>query len=186
MPARLRLLPENILDDIGVASPCSADWNAMRGDERVRHCPACRLNVYNLSAMSRREAARLVVEREGRLCVRLLRRDDGTLVTDDCRERLRAARRRGRIAFICALVLVCLFQLGLRLAVVRSLIASLAGEPPFVAHTGAMPIPAPIMGKPAPIMMGEMAPQPLPPTPHKNPPAHKMGKMVRRATESVY
>ena len=38
-----------ILDNIRVATPCSADWNAMTGDDRVRACGSCKKHVYNLS-----------------------------------------------------------------------------------------------------------------------------------------
>ena len=40
------------LDTLAVASPCPASWDAMEGDDRVRYCPRCRQNVYNLTAMS--------------------------------------------------------------------------------------------------------------------------------------
>jgi hypothetical protein len=84
------------LDDIRVASPCSVSWDAMKGDERVRFCQQCRLNVYNLSGMSRGEAEQLVQQAEGRLCVRFHRRADGKLLTDDCPVGLRLARRASR------------------------------------------------------------------------------------------
>lgn len=56
----------------------------MIGDDRVRHCSQCNLNVYNLSAMSGREAEELVSKREGRMCVRFYRRKDGTVLTRNC------------------------------------------------------------------------------------------------------
>jgi hypothetical protein len=56
----------------------------MFGDERVRHCSSCNLNVYNLSGMTRREVSDLVHLAEGRLCIRFFRRKDGTLLTADC------------------------------------------------------------------------------------------------------
>src|ERR687894_3288947 len=66
----------------------------MTGDERVRFCGECGLNVYNLSAMTRREAEALVTSAEGRLCVRYYRREDGTILTRNCPTGLRALRRR--------------------------------------------------------------------------------------------
>ena len=72
------------LDVIGVASPCDAAWEDMRGDEQVRFCGQCEKNVYNLSAMSREAAEQLVAQREGRMCIRFFRRQDGTLLTADC------------------------------------------------------------------------------------------------------
>jgi hypothetical protein len=85
----------NALDRVRIAAPCEADWDEMRGDERVRFCHRCSLNVYNLSAMTRRDAERLVTRTEGaRLCVRFYRRADGTMLTRSCPVGLRALKRR--------------------------------------------------------------------------------------------
>ena len=83
----------NSLNVIDVAAPCPADWNAMTGDERVRHCAQCDMNVYNLSEMTKDESLRLINEREGRLCVQFYRRADGTVITRDCPVGLRAIRQ---------------------------------------------------------------------------------------------
>ena len=69
------------LDVIKVAEPCTESWERMSGDERVRFCHGCRKHVYNLSAMSRTEAERLVCEGAGSLCVRFARAEDGVLQT---------------------------------------------------------------------------------------------------------
>ena len=82
------------LDVINVASPCPAPWESMTGDDRVRFCDQCNMNVYNLSEMSRQEAESLVQEHEGRLCVRFYRRQDGRVLTRDCPVGLRMVRRR--------------------------------------------------------------------------------------------
>lgn len=74
----------NPLNQIKIASPCSADWNEMRGDNRQRYCSECKLNVYNLSEMTQREAENLLFEKEGKMCVRLYKRSDGTVITQDC------------------------------------------------------------------------------------------------------
>jgi hypothetical protein len=84
----------NVLDNIRIASPCSARWEDMKGDERVRHCEQCNLNVFNLSEMTRQEAQELVIHRQGRLCARLWRRADGTIITRDCPVGLAAVRAR--------------------------------------------------------------------------------------------
>ncbi len=55
------------LDNIKVASPCSQDWNAMFGTDRKRFCGDCKLNVYNLSGMTKKEAERLLADSEGRV-----------------------------------------------------------------------------------------------------------------------
>lgn len=81
--------PLSVLDAVQIARPCPADWAAMRAvpgqhAERVRHCDECGLRVYHLSAMTRADAEALVAAGEGRLCVRLYRRGDGTVLTQDC------------------------------------------------------------------------------------------------------
>lgn len=67
------------LDNIRIATPLSADWQKMEGDERVRHCHKCKLNVFNLKEMTRTEAEKLLQTTEGRLCVQIYRRKDGTV-----------------------------------------------------------------------------------------------------------
>jgi hypothetical protein len=67
----------------------------MVGDERVRHCSECNLNVYNLSAMTKREIEQLVAAHQGqRLCTRFYRRADGTVITQNCPWSFRALKRR--------------------------------------------------------------------------------------------
>jgi hypothetical protein len=73
-----------VLDDIRIATPCQASWDEMPGDDRVRSCPACSRAVYNIAAMTSDEVAALITSREGRLCGRLFRRADGTVITADC------------------------------------------------------------------------------------------------------
>ena len=69
------------IDKMRVAAPCPMSWEAMTGDERVRRCHACELNIYNIAEMTADEARRLIENREGRLCIRLQRRADGTVLT---------------------------------------------------------------------------------------------------------
>lgn len=82
------------LDGIRIASPCPITWEQMVGDDSIRFCNHCRLNVYNLSELSKAEAEALLVSSEGRLCARLYRRSDGTVLTKDCPLGLQALRRR--------------------------------------------------------------------------------------------
>jgi hypothetical protein len=82
-------MPAVALEDMRVAAPCPMSWEQMTGDDRVRHCQECKLNVYNLSDMTRREAESLISSREGRLCVRFYRRADGTVLNRDCPRGLR-------------------------------------------------------------------------------------------------
>ncbi|MFN7972774.1 MAG: hypothetical protein U0166_10570 [Acidobacteriota bacterium] len=86
------------LEMLRIPSPCPADWDAMPGDDRVRHCGACRLDVYNIAGLSRDEAETLIASHEGRVCLRLYRRLDGRIVTKDC-----VAVRAGRLKRVAAL-----------------------------------------------------------------------------------
>jgi hypothetical protein len=85
------------LEDLRIATPCRADWDEMSGDDRVRFCGRCEKNVYNVSALSRAEAEALVREREGRVCLRLYRRSDGTVITSDCPVGVRRQRLGARV-----------------------------------------------------------------------------------------
>ncbi len=71
-------------EDVRIAAPCKSSWAKMKGDDRVRFCSQCELNVYNVMDMTQEEAVNLISETEGRLCIRLWRRRDGTIITKDC------------------------------------------------------------------------------------------------------
>jgi hypothetical protein len=77
-------MKNNPLDNIKIASPCGANWDEMFGDNRKRFCSECKLNVYNISGMSQREAEDLLINSEGRVCVRLFKRHDGTILAENC------------------------------------------------------------------------------------------------------
>jgi hypothetical protein len=87
-------MKEDILDRIRIATPCSVSWESMNGNEQARFCSQCKLQVYDISKLTRREAVSLIASSEGRICGRLYRRADGTLLTRDCPVGLRALRRR--------------------------------------------------------------------------------------------
>jgi len=70
------------------------NWEQMRGDDRTRFCDLCQLRVYNISGLKREEVQRLIATTDGRICARLYRRADGTVLTRDCVVGVRALRRR--------------------------------------------------------------------------------------------
>ena len=88
-----------MLDNIRIASPFSARWELMEGTEQKRFCPECTKHVYNISAMTRRDAESLLSS-SNQLCARFYRRADGTILTEDCPVGLRnqAAKVRRRIS----------------------------------------------------------------------------------------
>src|SRR5262245_4650924 len=102
-----RQRPLTLLDTVRVASPCPASWHEMSGDGRIRHCSTCQQAVYDLSALTRLEAEKLIRERVGRLCIRIHQRKDGKVMTRDCPVgRLQIARRRVAAAIGTAAVLL--------------------------------------------------------------------------------
>lgn len=72
---------KSVLDSLKIASPCSEQWDSMSGNEKVRFCSHCALQVHDLSAMTTVEAMSLVGKSGGRLCVRYYRQQDGTIRT---------------------------------------------------------------------------------------------------------
>ncbi len=141
--------PEELLGTVRIASPCTASWDSMTGSDTVRYCDECKLNVYNISEMSADKAAALVEKSEGRLCVRLYRRTDGTVITKDCPVGLRAAVRRVTRAA------------GAVLAAAIGLFAGFATRTAWAGDP---------QGPQAPPLMGGVAPQ--------KPPVLKMGKVA--------
>ena len=93
---------------VRIARPCAADWNAMQGDDCIRHCARCRQNVYDLSAMTLAEGKALIREKEGNLCVRFYQRADGTVQTADCRS-IRRIRKLVVAVGAAALLALALF-----------------------------------------------------------------------------
>jgi hypothetical protein len=69
------------LELLQIPKPCPSDWENMVGNERKRFCTACHKYVYNLSAMTRREAEALIEDSQGRICARFTRLADGEIST---------------------------------------------------------------------------------------------------------
>jgi ankyrin repeat protein len=81
-------------DRITIAAPCNTDWDAMAGNDQVRFCEHCQLQVTNLSTLTRSEAMRLVERSQGRLCVRYVQRANGEVLTGQLPRRLHHIGRR--------------------------------------------------------------------------------------------
>jgi hypothetical protein len=102
------------LESMKVSSPCPVQWENMSGDSKKRFCSDCKLNVYNISQMTRAEAEELLgTKRKGnRLCVKFYRSTDGTVITKDCAVEKRNLRRRNHnylSGLVAALMLVLPF-----------------------------------------------------------------------------
>ena len=111
----------NPLDQIQIATPCDARWEDMLGDNRVRFCGSCTKHVYNLSEMQTEEALALIQDMEGDLCVRLYRRADGTVLTQDCPVGLAAkARQKARRFYAGAIAMGLSLMAGISGALGKS------------------------------------------------------------------
>jgi hypothetical protein len=92
-------------------TPCPRTWESLEPDPEGaswRSCDACQLQVHDVAALHEDEAQELIRERDSRLCLRVLRRPDGTVVT---REDPPSARRFGwarRIAAAASWLMLCL------------------------------------------------------------------------------
>lgn len=104
------------LELVQVKQPCPADWDGMKpvageSANKARHCSQCDLNVYNLSSMTKTEAEDFLLARSGfgRTCIRFYRREDGTVVSNDCsiiRKALKASAVRARVLAGAALLAI--------------------------------------------------------------------------------
>lgn len=82
------------INRLRVAAPCPASWDNMAGDDRTRFCASCSLHVHNISEMTAPEVQTLIANSTGRVCGRVYRRADGTVITRDCPVGLAAYRKR--------------------------------------------------------------------------------------------
>lgn len=133
------------LNNVKIASPCSADWKEMYGDERKRFCGDCKLNVYNLSDMTRSEAETLIMNSEGRLCVRFYQRADGTVLTNDCPVGWAGVKHRTQVFATAAFSMIVAILTGVFFVSMFSSRGVTVGELrlPFASPT---PEPRPLMG----------------------------------------
>ncbi len=156
------------LDLVEIPIPCEVSWDGMPGDDRVRHCGQCKQNVYNVAEMTRAEATRLL---RARACLRIYRRPDRTVITSDCRTRLRAARKRGLLIFAGTLLIVLWAQICAQFVGLMGLRRVMGGrratmgEPVAVPMPGQVAIPAPptlppTAGIPEEPLAGMPAPKP--------------------------
>jgi hypothetical protein len=96
------------LDNVMIAAPCNIGWDNMVGDDRVRLCAGCDKNVYNTSRMTKAEIKELLAVEGKAPCLRIYRRADGTMLTEDCPVGLRRVRDAWqRVAKVAASIWAC-------------------------------------------------------------------------------
>ncbi|HLY08589.1 MAG TPA: hypothetical protein VKW04_04685 [Planctomycetota bacterium] len=99
--------------ELKISSPCPKSWEDLIGNDRIRYCGQCQLNVYNLAQMRPAEVDALVRRTPGRLCGQLYVREDHTATVRDC-PRARSGRRWRTLWTITAGALVVIFGLVCR------------------------------------------------------------------------
>ncbi len=160
------------LEGVRIASPCTANWNAMLGDNRVRHCTSCDKDVFNVAGMTRSEATQLLRARsDAGVCIRMFRRADGTVLTADCPVGVEKKRVR-RLVMIGAGAVASAASVAGGLWAWQEFVVSetLGGMAPnrldlpsqsqFQSQTTGTPI----MGTASPVMGSAFVPPPQPPT----------------------
>jgi hypothetical protein len=76
-------MSKSILDRVSIGSSCQTDWETMNGDQSQRYCDQCEKSVYNFSQFTRSQAEALIARTNGKLCARIERRSDGSILTAD-------------------------------------------------------------------------------------------------------
>lgn len=62
----------SFIDKVSIGSPCSQDWNKMRGNDHVRMCDHCVKEVNNLSEFTRKDAKHLIRTKGKNICIRYI------------------------------------------------------------------------------------------------------------------
>lgn len=137
---------DDIFRSLRVGTPCHMKFDELEGDGSKRWCGECRLHVYDFAQLTRGEVTDLVTTAEGRLCGRVVRREDGTMLTKDCGP---VRRRKYRLSAAAAALLVTLAPFGLT-ACARGTVEGAGTEPPDVTPSQVDP------GPELPELLGEV------------------------------
>jgi ankyrin repeat protein len=93
MPAR------DLRTQLEIKKPCTAAWDQMVGNSRVRFCEHCQLSVNDLSSLTPKGVRRLIAKSKGGLCVRYVRDRNGNPLLAQVPGQLhKISRRVSRIA----------------------------------------------------------------------------------------
>ncbi len=95
--------PQQIVNDLRIASPCDVPWSSMDGDDRTRHCGQCDRKVHNVARLSAEEVVELLRDSDHPPCFQIWRRADGTVLTSDCPIGARRLRNRRRVPLAMSL-----------------------------------------------------------------------------------
>jgi|GEM_PF-6228148 len=92
---------------IQIDEPCTKDWDGMSGTDQQRFCDTCDKHVLNFSEMSAAEVNQAMSSAgDTRVCARIQRKPDGSIVTRDSRSKLRRSLL-SRVSQFAALATAC-------------------------------------------------------------------------------
>ena len=72
---------KTLLDAIYIPLPCPKSWEKMIGGDKVRFCESCENDIYNISAMTRQEARKLLFQSKEKVCIRMEKDSAGRIRT---------------------------------------------------------------------------------------------------------
>lgn len=70
------------VDRLKIDFPCTADWNQMRGNERIRYCEECNKYVYDFARLPRRQVEEMMAASPGRICAKLTYKNNSLVFLD--------------------------------------------------------------------------------------------------------
>jgi hypothetical protein len=115
---------KTLLRSVVVEKPCSVSWDTMTGDDKVRLCSQCNLNVHNISSMTDKK------RQTERTCVFMYRKKDGAVVTENCPAKIRKGSNWIRSGVASAL-LILVFGVALSASASGGLVGA-AVDPAFM------------------------------------------------------
>lgn len=94
---------DQLLRWLQISSPCHQSWDDMEGDDSKRLCLTCDKHVYNIEEMTRTEVIALMrSDEERKICKRIRKRFDGTVIMSDCP--VGESRKQDRVFFLLTLL----------------------------------------------------------------------------------
>ena len=148
---------QELLDNVQIASPCPVSWESMSGDDRERFCGKCEKSVYDLSAMTADQAVELIREKQGKMCIQIYRRADGTVQTEDCPSGLKKLRQAMAKKVACAIAAVGWLGISIPASAQTAPANSNAGiqaSEPACARTRGEMVARPFKSQPEPQQLG--------------------------------
>jgi hypothetical protein len=144
---------DDLLKQVAIPSPCTADWDAMPGDDRTRSCRVCGKPVHDIQVMTAEEAASVLAAPGGGACCRITKTRDGTVLTAGQRVsgRPSVGRFKVRLASLMAVIAGIAAALGLVRAAMEEESTVTMGAPCMPAQSATVSPPPTAVPSPGPV-----------------------------------